>query len=88
MSQHADKMCLGELEFSHNETQVIETKSGKQIPRTRRIHKCSKCGQIMNVIICPSFEDYVLNGEIRVTYNEYQRIKKAYEKQPHSYRKL
>lgn len=45
----------------------------KQI--TKSMFRCDKCSELINVVICPSWEDFVLSGKIRVTKAEYWKIK-------------
>jgi len=45
----------------------------KQI--TKSLFRCDKCNELINIVTCPSWEDFVLRGRIRVTKQEYWRIK-------------
>lgn len=65
--------CGGDLVFSHTEKKKI-----KKNIITKQMYECQKCGAFINVIECPSFEEYVLSGRIRVSKPEYYNIKKQY----------
>lgn len=47
----------------------------KQI--SKNFYKCDKCEELVNVISCPSYEDFVMSGKIRVSSAEYWRIKES-----------
>lgn len=42
---------------------------------TKSMHRCDKCKDLVNVISCPSWEDYVLSGKIRVAKEVYWKLK-------------
>jgi len=42
-------------------------------------YKCDKCKNPINVIIFPSWEQYVLMGKIRISKQEYWKLKNAYQ---------
>jgi len=71
MKEHVN--CGGKLVFSHTEKTKIKRKI-----ITKQMHECQKCGALINVIECPSFEEYVLSGRIRVSKAEYHAIKNQY----------
>jgi len=54
--------CGGDLSFHHKEDR-------------KTFFQCSKCGQLVNCAVCPSYNQYVLSGRVRVTREEYERIK-------------
>ena len=78
--------CGGELKF-------IETKLVTVITNKRAVEKydarakikqfnkdfymCNKCENLVNVIILPSWEQYVLMGKIRISKQEYWEIREA-----------
>lgn len=68
MSEHVN--CGGTLVYSHKK----KTKAGNKTI-TKNMHKCSKCGAMINVILMQSYEEMVLSGQIRVSKQEYYRIK-------------
>jgi len=69
--------CGGELKFSH--TKKVKLKHSGQIIR-QQMYECQKCGQLVNVIDLPSYEQYVMMGQIRVTKQEYKAIIDQYKK--------
>jgi hypothetical protein len=46
--------CKGELVFSHNQRD--------EHGHNHTMYKCSKCGDIINLITCPSYEDMKRRG--------------------------
>lgn len=42
---------------------------------TKRLYRCDKCNDLVNVISCPSWESYVLSGKIRLPKAEWERFK-------------
>lgn len=56
---------------------MLEHYGKKPIVRsvTKNLYKCDKCKDFVNVIGCPSWEDYVLQGKIRVDIKQYLKIK-------------
>lgn len=42
---------------------------------TKSMHRCDKCHDLVNVISCPSWEDFVLRGKIRVSKEVYWKLK-------------
>jgi hypothetical protein len=73
MSTHT--RCGGELIFSRAET----VKAGKNTIQ-KNLHRCDKCGALINIILMPSYEEYVLNGAIRVQKQEYIAIRDRYNR--------
>ncbi len=75
--------CGGYLEYEADElVNVVINKravkfGAKAIIKTitKHLFRCDKCDGLVNVVSCPSYEDYVLNGKIRVSKAEYWRIK-------------
>ena len=41
----------------------------------KQMHRCDKCRALINVITCPSWEEYVLRGQIRVPFHILRRIR-------------
>lgn len=54
--------CGGALFFDHKEDR-------------KTFFKCRKCKTLVNIAICPSYNQYVLSGRIKVSPEEYDRIK-------------
>ena len=80
--------CGGELNFAETkiETVIVNKKAvekygDKAIIKqfNKDFYKCNKCKSFTNVIILPSWEQYVLKGDIRVTTQLYWKIKNAYK---------
>lgn len=69
--------CGGELKFSH--TKQTRLKHSNKTIR-KQMYECQRCGQLINVVDLPSYEQYVLMGQIRINKKEYHAIKKQYEK--------
>lgn len=76
--------CGGDLHFEKEETKpvVINQRDvdrfgakAKIIQRTKHLYRCDKCNDLVNIIICPSWEEYVLRGQIRVPYYILKAIK-------------
>jgi hypothetical protein len=61
-SYHQHVKCGGDLEFHHKEDR-------------KTFYLCNKCEQSVNCALCPSYNQYVLSGRVRVTREEYHRIK-------------
>jgi len=79
--------CGGKLNFAETKIEtVIVNKKAVEKFNARAIIKqfnkdfyiCSKCKKRTNVIIFPSWEQYVLMGKIRISKQEYWGIKNAY----------
>lgn len=69
MREHAtDK---GKLIFHHTKKENFKGRI-----MTKDYYQCEKCKQIMQVITMPSYEEYVLRGQIWVEYEELTRIRK------------
>lgn len=78
--------CGGELTFETTEVEnvIINKKAVKQFGAkakikqvTKNLFRCNKCNDLVNVITCPSWEQYVLSGRIRVAPHVYRALKKA-----------
>lgn len=74
----------GRLAFDHTATKKILTNAravkkfhAKPIYKeiTQDWYVCDKCGEQANVIVCPSWTDYVLRGRIRVAKWLYRQIR-------------
>ena len=65
--------CMGNLVFSHHENILI---SNKVIEKS--FFRCSKCGDIVSVIIMPSYEQYILMRRIKVSDKEFERVRDRY----------
>ncbi len=79
----------GQLTFEETvvETVVINKRDVKRFnaPKitkqiSKDMFKCDKCDELINIVVCPSWEDFVLRGKIRVPTWLYWKIKKAREK--------
>ncbi|MCK4328285.1 hypothetical protein KAX02_00425 [candidate division WOR-3 bacterium] len=79
MNSHKHIGCGGSLEFHHDETVKVSTSRGQKEIR-KSLFLCDKCGDMVNCIQFPSYEEYVLRGQIWVTPSEYYRIKKLWGK--------
>jgi hypothetical protein len=72
--------CGGNLAFEKNtvEHKVIGMDRDHK-PIIKSIHKtlyrCNKCNQLINCIVFPSYEEYVLRGIIRVSQTELWRVR-------------
>lgn len=80
--------CGGQLNFAETrvETVIVNKKAvekfnAKAIIKqfNKDFFKCDKCKAFINVIIFPSWEQYVLKGDIRVATWKYWEIKNAYK---------
>lgn len=78
--------CGGSLTFEKEQRvnfilnkKAVERFGAKAIikPITKNLYRCDKCNDLVNVITCPSYEEFVLRGKIRVSKEEYWKIKKA-----------
>lgn len=81
--------CGGKLNFAETkiETIVINKKAvdrynAKAVIKqfNKDFYKCDKCERLVNVIIFPNWEKYVLMGKIRISKQEYWRIREEYKK--------
>jgi len=81
--------CSGKLTFV--ETKIVTIVTNKKAvdkynarakikQLNKDFYKCNKCNNLINVIIFPSWEGYVLMGKIRISKQEYWRIKEEYRK--------
>ncbi len=76
--------CGGDLTF---EKEVVENKilnkravekfgaKAKIKQVTKNMFRCNKCRELVNVVTCPSWEQFVLWGKIRVSKKQYWEIK-------------
>ena len=80
--------CGGKLDFAETViTTVVVNKravdkfNAKAIIKqfNKDYYKCDKCGALINIIVFPSWEEYVLKGDIRVSTWKYWEIKNAYK---------
>ena len=80
--------CGGTLNFAETKlvTVVINKKAVEKFGAkavikqfNKDFFKCNKCENFINVIIFPSWEQYVLMGKIRVAKWKYWEIKEAYK---------
>ena len=79
VDSHECLVCGGSLEFHHTEKVRVRAGRGtKEIQKSMYI--CDKCNGMYNCILFPSYEEYVLRGQIRVSPGEYYRIKKLWGK--------
>ncbi len=76
--------CGGKLNFAETKlvTVVVNKKAvdkygAKAIIKqfNKDFYKCTKCELFINVIILPSWEEYVLMGKIRIDKQAYWRLK-------------
>ena len=71
-------MCGGDLEFHHTEKEKVKIGSRtKELQKS--IYHCTKCHGFFNCILFPSYEEYVIRGQIWVTPSEYHRIRKIWK---------
>ena len=63
--------CGGIMIFSHTD------KRGR---RVKHYYKCQQCGIVMNIITWSSYDELVLQGQIRVNKEKYRRIKEKYRR--------
>ena len=47
---------------------------------TKSMYSCNKCNELVNIVSCPSWEDYVLSGKIRVAKYLYWELRNARDK--------
>lgn len=82
--------CGGELKFV--ETKLVTIVTNKRAVEkfnakakikqfNKDFYMCNKCKSLINIIIFPSWEQYVLMGKIRISTQEYWRIKEAHKVQ-------
>lgn len=81
--------CGGKLNFAETKTvtvtvnkKAVEKYHAKAIIKqfNKDFYKCDKCENFINVVILPSWEKYVLMGKIRISKQEYWRIKEEHKK--------
>lgn len=74
----------GFLEFEKKETvtvvvnkHAVKKYGAKPIEKqlTKNFYRCDKCNNLVNVVVCPSWEDYVMMGKIRVPKWLYFKIR-------------
>lgn len=78
--------CGGLLTFDRKETKVLQRqdgsvikgKDGNPIVREKNLYLCNKCYELVNRIICPSYDEFVIQGRIRVPWWELKKIRKKY----------
>ncbi len=80
--------CGGKLNFAETKVvtvvvnkKAVEKYDAKAIIKqfNKNFYKCDKCEEFVNVIIFPSWEQYVLMGRIRIEKWRYWKIKEAHE---------
>lgn len=59
---HIHAHCGGSLSFHHKEGM-------------KTFFLCGECGASVNCCLCPSYNQYVMSGRIRVSPTEYYQIK-------------
>jgi hypothetical protein len=76
--------CKGVLNFAETKREVVvvnkkavDKYGAKAIIKqfNKDFYKCTKCNVFINVIIMPSWEEYVLMGKIRIDKQAYWRLK-------------
>lgn len=80
--------CGGTLTWEIDKiTKVVLNKEAVRngaVPKVKELNKafyrCDKCNELVHVISCPSWEDYVLNGKIKVNDATYWAIRNARDK--------
>lgn len=62
--RQALRPCMGCLRFSHYEhVPVIDKRSKKTVKTIRKsFFKCQRCGDLVSVIVMPSYNDYIERG--------------------------
>jgi len=79
--------CGGKLNFAETKVvtvvvnkRAVEKYNAKAIIKqfNKDLYKCDKCEEFVNVVIFPSWEEYVLMGKIRIEKWRYWKIKDAY----------
>lgn len=82
--------CGGQLVFDHTEVEnrvvnkrAVDRFGAKAIIKriSKTLYKCRKCGDLVNIITFPSWEEYVLMGQIRVDPRVYWAIKNRVRKE-------
>lgn len=80
--------CGGTLNFAETRLvtvvlnkKAVEKFNAKAVIKqfNKDFYKCDKCKTFINVIIFPSWEQYVLMGKIRIEKWKYWKIKEAYK---------
>jgi len=82
--------CGGKLNFA--ETKIVTVITNKKAVEkynarakikqlNKDFYKCDKCENFVNIVTFPSWEEYVLMGKIRVSTQEYWKIKEAHRKE-------
>jgi len=80
--------CGGTLNFVETKlvTVVVNKKAVDKYNARAKIkqfnkdfYKCDKCDKLINVIVFPSWEQYVLSGKIRIETWRYWKLKKEYQ---------
>ena len=73
--------CMGLLEFSHYENEPIKDYLTKKTIKVLRksVFRCSKCGDLVSVVLMPSYEQYVLMRKIKVSDEEFERLGNKYK---------
>lgn len=78
--------CGGNLEYEKMEIvnvtvnkRDVRVSGAKAIIKqiSKNLYRCDKCNDLVNVVSCPSYEDFVMSGKIRVSPQEYWRIKES-----------
>lgn len=82
---HICAACGGQMQFSYQAKEKIRTKSGKVIIRQKEYHTCLKCGNEVNCMRFPSYDEMVMNHMfpkdlVFIPFYEYKRVMKAYNK--------
>lgn len=63
MNLHRHMICGGNLTFHHKEGM-------------KTLYICDKCGELVNCVVNPSYNRYVLSGRIEVPQWRYRQIRK------------
>jgi len=76
--------CGGKLNFAETKVvtlvvnkKAVEKYNAKSVIKqlNKDFYKCDKCENFVNVIIFPSWEQYVLMGKIRISKQAYWKLK-------------
>ena len=80
--------CGGALNFAESKLvtvvvnkRAVDKYNAKAIIKqfNKDFYKCNKCEEFVNVIIFPSWEQYVLMGKIRIEKWKYWKLKKEHD---------
>lgn len=71
---HKHAKCGKYLKFHHNKK--VKLRSGKKL--SKDYYYCDACKDLIACTLCPSYDDYVLRGQIRVKWWVLKEIRERY----------